>query len=190
METTMRAFIAIDLDPEIKKNISDFLRRLKKLEQPKVGWIKEQGMHLTLKFLGEIDEAQATRVQGLMKDVAALARAFSLKFQGTGFFPPPPKLPRVLWIGAAGEPTLGELQERLESGLEKLGFSRENRPFHPHLTLGRVKSPAGLGEVIAELEKNKEAGFGEMVVKKVTLFKSTLRPSGAEYSVLEECSFL
>jgi len=182
----MRTFIAIDLDPEIKKAISDFLRRLKKLGSSNIGWIKEQGMHLTLKFLGEIDDAQVSQVKELMEDTTRSSKTFLLKLKGTGFFPPNSKYARVLWIGTVSEAALLELQERLESRLEGLGFSRENRPFHPHLTLGRVKNPSGLGDIISEFEKAKEAEFGEMTVKRITLFKSTLKPTGAEYTVLHE----
>ena len=147
-------------------------------------------MHLTLKFLGEIDEARVFQVKKLMEETTASFKTFSLKLRGTGFFPPNPKYPRVLWIGTVSEATLLELQERLESGLEGLGFARENRPFHPHLTLGRVKNPSGLRDVITELEKAKEAEFGEMSVARITLFQSTLKPTGAEYTVLYESPLL
>jgi 2'-5' RNA ligase len=185
----MRAFIAIDLDPEIKKNLLDILRRLKRLAPHNIGWVKEQGLHLTLKFLGEIDEAQTAQIKDLMKAIAGTTKPFSLEMKGTGFFPPESRHPRVLWIGTREQPVLAELQERFESGLEKIGISREARPFHPHLTLGRIKGPFALAEIVAELKKQEAAAFGEMIVDKVTLFKSVLRPTGAEYSILEESLF-
>lgn len=182
----MRTFIAIDLDPGIKRTLSDFLRRLKKLVPQNISWIKEPGMHLTLKFLGEIDEGQVLLIKTLMNDVAAASAAFPLKLRGTGFFPPQAKLPRVLWIGTEEQPAILNLEENLVSGLERLGFAREERPFHPHLTLGRVKHASGLREALAELEKNRETAFGEMVVDRIILFNSVLKPTGAEYSVLGE----
>jgi 2'-5' RNA ligase len=78
------------------------------------------------------------------------------------------------------------LQEEVEGGCEKLGFSREGRPFRPHLTLGRVKSPSGLGPVLREFEQSCDESFGEMLVRRLTFFQSRLRPGGAEYSVLKE----
>jgi len=186
----MRAFIAIDLDPEIKKNLMDILRRLKRLAPQNVGWVKEHGLHLTLKFLGEIDEIQATQIKDLMKDIAGTTKPFPMEMKGTGFFPPASRHPRVLWIGTTEQPLLAELQERFEDGLEKIGFSREDRPFHPHLTLGRIKGPFALAEIIAELKKQEAAAFGEMIVNKVALFQSVLKPTGAEYSILEEGLFL
>jgi 2'-5' RNA ligase len=182
----MRTFIAIDLNPEIKARISDLVRRLKRLDSGKIGWVKETGMHLTLKFLGEIDEGQAESVKSFLREVSGTAKSFGLSVKGTGFFPPAPKSPRVLWAGIVEQPHLLELQDRIESGLEKLGFSRESRPFHPHLTLGRVRSAAGLSGVLAELGKWKDFEFGEMTIRRFILMKSTLLSTGAEYSSLEE----
>jgi RNA 2',3'-cyclic 3'-phosphodiesterase len=182
----MRTFIAVDLDPAIKSVLLDFIRRLKKIGEPKVGWAKENGMHLTLKFLGEIDEDQAVRVKECVTSVAGKVAAFPLKIRGTGFFPQNARHPRVLWVGTSAEPVLRELQRELELRLAALGFPREERAFHPHLTLGRVKSPGGLPDVISELERNASTEFGEMTVRKITLFRSTLKPTGAEYSILEE----
>jgi len=182
----MRTFIAVDLDPAIKSVLADFIRRLKKMGAANVGWAKDSGMHITLKFLGEIDEDQAVRAKDCVMSVAGTVAAFPLKIRGTGFFPPNARNPRVLWIGTSVEPVLHELQGELESRLAALGLPREERAFHPHLTLGRVKSPGGLHDVVAELNRNAHTEFGEMTVRKITLFKSTLKPTGAEYSILEE----
>lgn len=183
----MRTFVAIDLDPEIKSGLSDLVRTLKKLAPPAgVGWVKDAGMHLTLKFLGEIDEPRVVEVAAAVKTAASSVAAFPLKVRGTGFFPSNPRAPRVLWVGTAADPVLGELFNRLESNLERLGFVREMRPFHPHVTLGRVKSASRLSDVIAEIERNRSTDFGAMTVRTLTLFKSVLTPGGAVYSVLDE----
>lgn len=109
-----------------------------------------------------------------------------LTVSGTGAFPPGSRTPRVLWAGVQAAPSLSLLQEEIEAGCETLGFARETRPFSPHLTLGRVKSPAGLAPVLQEFEKSREAAFGEMIVGRLTFFQSTLKPSGAEYSIIRE----
>jgi 2'-5' RNA ligase len=92
----------------------------------------------------------------------------------------------VLWVGVEEEEPLLSLQSHLETEMEKAGFPREQRKFHPHLTLGRVKNPSALGEILSLLEKSKDQIFGEMKAEKITFFQSVLKPSGAEYSVISE----
>jgi len=182
----MRTFIAIALDPVIKKNLSDFLGRLKKLGPKNISWVREEGMHLTLKFLGEIEDAQVSPIKNITGSVSKKYPRFPLTVRGTGFFPANPKYLRVLWVGVEEQPALMGLQRELESELEKLGFAREKRAFHPHLTLGRVRTPSNLSEILEELETNKIAAFGAMTVQKITFFQSQLKPSGAEYTALSE----
>ena len=145
----MRTFIALDLDSEIKARLSDLLRRLRWRGPKGVSWARESGLHITFKFLGEIDEARAARVAETMQAAAAAVPDFALRVRGTGAFPPPPRPQRVLWVGTNEQAAVLDLQARLEVGLEGLGFDRESRPFHPHLTLGRVKSGSGPREAIA-----------------------------------------
>lgn len=182
----MRTFIAIDLDPEIKKTLADFVSRLKKTGPKNIGWVQEKGMHFTLKFLGQTDDAQDAPIMDLLKAITAKYGCFQMALRGTGYFPPNPKYLRVIWVGVEDQPILSALQREIESGLEKLGFPREKRAFHPHLTLGRVRFPADLKPVLDELEKDKETLFGEMRVQKITFFQSQLKPTGAEYTVLGE----
>jgi 2'-5' RNA ligase len=186
----MRTFIAIDLEPKIKKNLIDFLAGLKQLGQKNISWVRQEGMHLTLKFLGEIDETQVALIKEFLNSTLRNYGRFPLAVTGTGFFPSNPKYLRVLWVGVEEQPALMSLQRELESGLENLGFPREKRAFHPHLTLGRVRAPSNLRDVLDELEKHKNSAFGEMSVQKITFFQSTLKPSGAEYTVLAEFDLL
>ena len=182
----MRAFIAIDLDPPLKKNLTTFIEELRPLGG-EVGWVRFSGMHLTLKFLGEIAEEDVGEVAGLFEKTAGNHPGFSLSLVGTGVFPPGKRDPRVLWVGIADNPQLFALQSDVERGLESLGFERERRDFHPHLTIGRVKNPFRLEKLLAEFTKSRDRSFGGMAVHKVTLFQSVLKPSGAEYQVLVEC---
>jgi 2'-5' RNA ligase len=184
----LRTFVAIDLDPGIKRALSDFIRRLKKAGPEGTSWAREEGMHLTLKFLGEIDESRAEAVAGVMDEAVFDCRPFPFQVRGTGYFPNA-RFPRVLWAGIAPSAELDFLQTRLEFGLAAIGFERENRPFHPHLTLGRVRSVSGIRDALTELELQKNADFGTMTASKLALFRSVLRPSGAEYSVLKESPF-
>lgn len=182
----MRAFIAIDLEPEIKESLRSLVRDLR-ASRADIRWVSGEGMHLTLKFLGPIDEAQALAVKEILKDIAARHHAFPLRVQGTGAFPGETS-PRVLWVGFAAEPELLALQGDLEAALEARGFERENRSFTPHLTLGRVKGPERVAKAMDELLKRREEAFGAMIVRKVTLFESFLRPEGAEYRVVFEAA--
>jgi 2'-5' RNA ligase len=181
----MRTFIAIDLDEEIKKAISEFIQKLDRGDKH-IRWIKPQGMHLTLKFLGDITKEKISDVESALSKTVKDHRPFQLSMKGTGTFPPGKKFPRVLWIGVEENNTLEEIQSRLESDLERLHYPREKRKYHPHLTLGRVKIPYHLESVLALLDKNKEREFGDMSVNRITLFLSTLKPTGAEYTKLSE----
>lgn len=181
----MRTFIAIDLDDSLKKALETLVGELRLLAA-NVRWVGVAGMHLTLKFLGEVSEEDAAGVISILEDVAARHRVFGLVLEGTGAFPPGRRDPRVLWVGAAAEPPVLALQEDVERGMEKLGFEREKRQFHPHLTLGRVKIPSRLDLLAQELRKYQDHRFGEMSVRKFTFFQSILKPSGAEYAILKE----
>jgi len=181
----MRTFIAIDLDDSLKRALETLAGELRPFGGS-VRWVGAAGMHLTLKFLGEIAEPDAARVSSVLEEVAPRHRIFALVLEGTGAFPPGRRDPRVLWVGVAPGPPLLALQEDIEREMEKLGFEREKRPFHPHLTLGRVKFPSRLDLLVQEMRKHQDQKFGEMSVQEFTFFQSTLKPSGAEYAVLKE----
>ncbi len=181
----MRAFIAIDLDPFLKNNLAAFIEELRPFGG-EVRWVRLPAMHLTLKFLGEINEQDVGKVADLLEKTSGNQPGFGLSLVGTGIFPPGKRAPRVLWVGIADNPQLARLQSDLESGLASLGFEREKREFHPHLTIGRVKNPFRLENLLAEFSKSRDRSFGEMSVQKVTLFQSLLKPSGADYHVVAE----
>jgi 2'-5' RNA ligase len=181
----MRTFVAIDLDPEIKKGIILLIEKLDRF-RANIKWIKPQGMHLTLKFTGEIPENKADDIQAALKDISLWHEGFHMKIVGTGRFPEGSRFPRVLWVGIENSSELIAMQKDLESRLEKLSIPREKRMFHPHLTLGRVKSAQNIAPVLKELSDHTNTRFGSMDVKKITFFRSILKPTGAEYSVLSE----
>ena len=185
----MRTFVAIDLAPDLKINLEALIRNIKK-GATGVKWVKSAGMHLTLKFLGDIAPEKSGDVIGLLKTITEKRSAFLLNLKGTGTFPPGRKRgTRVIWAGIIETPELAALHEAMEEGFETIGFAREDRPFHPHLTLGRVKSPLGLEPVLDELEKFRETDFGQMLVDRIRFFESVLKPDGADYSVLAEVEF-
>jgi len=184
----MRAFIAIDLDPGIKARLDSFIGRTTPLSRG-VKWVTLDSMHLTLKFLGEISEDQASRLKEGLGTLAARSKPIVLACRGLGSFPPGSPNPRVLWAGVYAGPDLALLAEAIENLGQEMGFPREDRPFHPHLTLGRVKLPGGLRAVLEEFDRAREEAFGEMTARRLTFFQSRLSPSGAEYGVLGEFPF-
>lgn len=180
----MRAFIAIDLEAGIKKNLQALIQSLKDTRAD-IRWVQPGGLHLTLKFLGEIDDGQAARVKAVLDATAGHHASFPLRLEGTGIFPGE-RNPRILWVGFTAEPKLIALQAELEKSFEPEGFAREERAFSPHLTLGRVKGPERVKNAVIELSKHRDETFGAMTVRKVALFESRLHPEGAEYRIVHE----
>ena len=181
----MRSFVAIALEKGIKDSLSALIRKLDTGDK-NIRWVKPQGMHLTLKFLGDVSEDKIEEVKSLLAKIVKDHSSFQLTFKGTGTFPPQSRIPRVAWIGIERNETLQIIHARLEKEFHKISFPKEKRSYHPHLTLGRIKGPQNLETVIKTLNQYKEKEFGEMTVKRITLFKSTLKPTGAEYTVLSE----
>lgn len=181
----MRTFIAIDLDPNLKDRIALLVQKLERANR-NVKWITRDSMHLTLKFLGEITEDQASEVRERLKSTTGRHHAFELSLKGTGTFPPGSRNPRVLWTGVEPSPELAALHQEIEENLAGAGFPREERAFHPHLTLGRVRAGHQTQTLLCELDSWKEFKFGSMTAAKLTFFQSTLTPDGARYSILSE----
>lgn len=181
----MRTFIAIELDPTIKATLSAFIQKLDK-GSANIRWVKPPGMHLTLKFLGEVSEERIPEIRSVLARLAQDYTHFQLTLKGTGTFPPPPRTPRVVWVGIEKNEGLQNIQIRVENELHKIQFPKEKRKFHPHLTLGRVKNPKNIQWIMETLDHHRQAEFGTMSVNKFIFFKSTLKPSGAEYTALSE----
>ena len=181
----IRCFIAIDIPAEIKAELSRLQDSLKGLGVS-ISWTKPQGIHLTLKFLGDVDPEKIPRVMESMESAAGTVEGFSVVAEGVGCFPSA-RRPRVLWVGLDGGEALTAIQQAVEAAVEPLGFERERRKFHPHLTLGRVRHPGGVERVVAELER---LGFPrqEFQAVDIRLMQSDLRPTGAVYTLLHSAN--
>jgi 2'-5' RNA ligase len=179
----IRSFIAIDLPDATRQGLAAVQEHLKQ-SGAGVRWVKPSSIHLTLKFLGNI---QAAQVEDIALAVAQEIRdqpPITLGAAGLGAFPSRRK-PRVLWIGMEGEvQRLNGIQARLENALEPLGFDREKRPFRPHLTIGRVKDRRRLQSLIDAMAELKIPEFDSFDVTEIILYKSDLRPTGAIYTKL------
>ncbi|MBP8986078.1 MAG: RNA 2',3'-cyclic phosphodiesterase [Syntrophobacterales bacterium] len=180
----VRSFLAIDLPEEVKAGlgrISDSLKR----RVGGVRWTRPEGIHLTLKFFGDISGEEIARISMVAGSAAGVTAPFQLTVEGLGVFPGL-KRPRVLWVGVGGRlDILARLQGGIESALEAQGFKKEGRGFKPHLTLGRFRSPgevSGIERVFAGRNDYRAGGF---TAEGLTLFKSDLTPKGAVYSALE-----
>lgn len=181
----MRTFIAVDLDDALKTHMILIINRLDTGDGC-VKWIARQGMHITLKFLGEISEFQNTAVRHVLDKVANKHPSFVLQFRGAGTFPQHSRNPRVLWIGLDKNEALETLHQNIEDEMTGLGYPKDNRLFSPHLTLGRIKKKNQLPLVLSRFQHYRSEYFGEINVKKVLYYQSTLKPTGATYTVLSE----
>jgi len=175
----MRLFVAVEIPKEIRTAISDLTRKIGRVEG--LRWVSEASMHLTLKFLGEVKDSLIPDIQKRLQTVAARHNIFSAGVRGAGAFPNL-KRPNVLWIGFEKSGPLRALADDIESELAELGFTRENRPFSPHLTIARVRESRGIEPAIKELSTYKDTFFGTIGVDEILLMKSVLKPTGAEYS--------
>ncbi len=179
----IRAFVAIDLPESVRENLEKTARQLESLDlhgrTANVG-----GLHLTLKFLGNIDEDQIPPVNDALRSCGERVRAFELRVRGVGVFPHAAR-PRVIWAGVEANDVLTDLQARVEAGLGEIGFSPEKRQYHPHLTLMRLKSTRNHKELLRYLrEEGKQQQAGSVSVEEFHLYRSILKPSGAEYQKL------
>jgi 2'-5' RNA ligase len=176
----MRTFLAVEVPQQERKTINDLILTEAKRELP-IKWVKFENLHITLKFLGEIDEKKKTDIAPVIQKICSEHGSFKLKLEGLGCFPHP-RNPRVLWVGVTqGSEELCAIADALEKGLAQFGFKEEKR-FHPHLTIGRTKENCNVHDIIT-----KDVYSESFEVHAVVLFKSTLKPEGPVYDQL--CSF-
>jgi RNA 2',3'-cyclic 3'-phosphodiesterase len=178
----VRLFVALNVPSQLRQALWQTMARLRDRGLP-VKWVRPEGIHLSLKFLGEVPDERESELAAALGRAAKGTRALSLALGGFGVFPDFER-PRVVWAGVAGEPALEILQHRVEQEFAPLGFPTEARPFRPHVTLGRAarearpRDFAGLEAALGGLE------FEEtVVVEAVDLMQSTLQPGGAVYHV-------
>jgi 2'-5' RNA ligase len=188
--TALRTFVAVELDEELGDKLARLQDRLRGQLSPRsVRWVRQGGIHLTLKFLGDTLPDQVEAVKIALSKAASDISPFEFTVGGLGCFPNI-RRPRVLWVGLY-EPTgaLSRLRDAVEDHVAPLGFPTEKRSFHPHLTLGRVQRNASNSEVreVGELVEASAIGnLYEMAVRQVSYIQSDLKPGGAVYTTLYE----
>lgn len=185
--SAVRTFIAVDLPAEVRASLSRCQERLGAATMPYVKWMDLQGIHLTLKFLGNVDQATLPQLWEALAMPVAGVSPFRLQVGALGAFPGPQN-PRVLWVGLAGDlEALLTLHRSVEEAVAPLGFPQEQRPFAPHLTLGRVRETATREErqqIDRALAQVQMDGQGTMTVEQVHIMKSELARWGARYTSL------
>jgi 2'-5' RNA ligase len=175
----MRLFIALDIPAEIRARLTEYMDRARLLA-PNARWARVEGLHVTLKFIGHVDDAVVDKIKAALRPIKAVS--FKVKFSGVGFFPNP-NAARVFWAGVEGGESLPHLASSIDAALEKLDFPREAKPYHPHLTLARTSSRP-LRELKPLLEDHPPQ-FGTMTAREFFLYQSQPQKGGSKYTKLE-----
>jgi 2'-5' RNA ligase len=181
-----RIFVAVDISDEAKRRAAEYCAALRR-EFPnlRVGWEKPEKLHLTLKFLGDTNEKQLSRLTEVVENAAEQIKQFKLQIAGTGVFPSP-RNARILWLGVNDEKgSLRKISEVLEAECERIGFAVEKRSFKAHLTIARLREPHKATEIAG---KHLENGFEpiEFEVSDIVIYESKLQPTGSIYSVVSK----
>ena len=179
----LRSFVAIEIDAAIKAKLADAQQALAEAGGV-VRWSKPENLHITLKFLGDIDVANVGAACKIVENVAAAHEAFEIEVAGLGAFPNT-RRPRVVFAHVDDPSgTLAKLAKAFEREMTAVGVKREKRPFRSHLTIGRVKSPRAASGLAAAIADYADESFGSQTVSEIVLVRSDLRPDGAVYSRL------
>jgi 2'-5' RNA ligase len=179
---TMRAFLAIDLADQTRARLSGAIEALRS-ETVRVRWVVPSQIHVTLKFFADLTPDRQTQLASVVSGVAGRTIPFTYAVRGLGFFASGDRM-RVIWCGihdASG--SIATLQRRIEDGLAPLGFAREERPFKPHLTLGRLKVPSREPQLLNALKGMATFEAGVERLNHIVLFSSRLTPEGPIYTV-------
>ncbi len=190
----IRCFIAIELDVQLRAAIAEVQRRVRSMVEKAAGrearmqWVRPEAIHVTIKFLGDVEEGQVGEIRKALARVATSCHPGSVDVAGLGVFPDL-RNPRVLWVGLqGGAPLVVGLAEAVDRALADEGFLPENRPFSPHLTLARIKEGGrAVGRALeATGALNESAVVGTLPIRAVAFMKSELHPSGSVYTRLAE----
>ena len=175
----MRLFIALDIPADIRARLTEYMERARALAS-EARWARVEGLHVTLKFIGHVDDAAVEKIKAALS--AIKATPFEVKFTGVGFFPNP-NAGRVFWTGVDGGNSLPKLASTIDAAMEKLGIARETKHYHPHLTLARTNSRPLRG--LKPLLEEPTPQFGTMTAREFFLYQSQPQKGGSKYTKLE-----
>ncbi|MFO7767655.1 MAG: RNA 2',3'-cyclic phosphodiesterase [bacterium] len=180
---SIRIFVAVPVPLEVTRPLAEFAGEVGP-GAGRIKWVDPGSMHLTLFFLGDVEEERVPAIGEALGRAAGEVAPFTVRLDRVGAFPNLER-PRVLWVGVSeGSGNLQDLKEAVDRVLEPLGFEPDRRTFHPHLTLGRIKAPGRRGAV-AEAAAGWDVPSASWTVDRVVLYQSTLTREGAVYEELE-----
>jgi 2'-5' RNA ligase len=183
----LRAFIAVEIPADIQRLIQQDTASLQKaLPKPLVRWVETKNLHLTLKFLGDVSAEELEKLAGAIELELVTHAPFTMSVAGLGVFPGYHQ-PRIIWVGLEAPNSLSSLQQSVDATAVRMAYLPEERPFSPHLTIGRVgqgSTQANRLKIRETLEAATSISIGPFEVKAVTIFKSDLRPTGPVYTSL------
>lgn len=184
----MRIFVAAELPEWVKEEIRTLQESLEK-DRASIAWTASDNLHLTLKFLGEINDGAVQEVAEIVRNAVTQRRALRLGLAGAGVFPNP-RNPRILWVGLKGQiKELVNLAGVIDADLARAGYPAESRTYNPHLTIGRFKSPVGAPDVI-DLAKRYCPPSDLFEIREVIVMRSILQPGGSRYIPLHRIPLL
>jgi len=191
--SVIRAFIAIDLSPEIHQRLDEVVENYKsQLVNIPIRWVAVSNIHLTLKFLGDVSLSNLNLLTDMLQVEVSSHNQFEISVGGSGAFPNY-RQPHVIWVGVEAPQELTAIQNGIEAATARLGYAREERAFSPHLTLGRVSRNAtaqDVKEISKSLEKTRVGFLGATCVENIYLYRSDLRPTGAVYTQIFSTSLV
>jgi 2'-5' RNA ligase len=182
----IRTFVAIRFPPEVQENLGQALESMHAGEIKIVRWVDASRMHLTLKFIGEVDPARITPIRSQVEESCRQVGPFDIQLGGLGVFPNMTK-PRIVWVGVQAPPQLFDLQKDIEARLSKIGYAPEERGFSAHITLGRLRDefrPAEMERLVEVLQTTKMEQVARFTAAAVTIYRSDLQPFGPMYTPL------
>lgn len=177
----VRAFLAIDLDDDLKPKINRIIKEFKGIDT-RIKYVELANLHLTLKFFGDIDTNGLALLEEKIAQVVSDFEPFDIRIKGCGAFPNKNHI-KVIWVGIDEDSIIRDLHDKLDKEFTKLGFDKDKK-FSTHLTIGRMKSAKNKDKVKSVIEEYDDVDIGEMKVEKISLKKSTLTPSGPIYEDL------
>jgi 2'-5' RNA ligase len=177
----VRLFVALDVPDQVCEALAELSARLTKT-CPSARWVRLEGVHITLKFIGEVSLEIVEKIRQALASLPEFP-PIKLRFAGLGFFPNA-RRPRVFWAGVEADPQLAALAGAIEAKLDPLGIPAEKRAFHPHLTLARFDSPQETQALVTAAEALGTPEFGSEIFNEFHLYQSVLKRSGAEYTRL------
>jgi 2'-5' RNA ligase len=185
MDKILRLFIAVPTTPRIKRRIGDIINKFKGYGAD-IKWVSEENLHTTLKFLGDTPAVKLDKINETLEKTLSVFETSRLRFRGIGAFPRM-KNPKIIWVGSESvNAKLTAIASAIDEAMASLGFEKEGKRFKGHLTIGRVRSPKGIEELLKQIEKMKDTEIDSMKITEVHLVKSELLRTGPIYTTLKK----